>query len=137
MPARSIGGARLAVTTRPTTASGSSTVRLPTVLFFRQTAQLRVDYDLPGGKPRSTSDIRVGPAFATFFAWALGDRGDVRGRSIPAGFEVETTGATVARRATSDGRTVCRATGSPTRTRGSSSSSPTERARPDRAIGST
>ena len=50
-------------------------------------------YDLPGGAPRSDSDIRVGSAFATFYAWAFGDRGDVR-IVVPAGFEVETSGST-------------------------------------------
>ena len=32
----------------------------------------------PAGAPRSTSDVRVGPAFATFAAWAFGDAGTVR-----------------------------------------------------------
>ena len=55
------------------------TVRMPD-LYFRQSRDIRIEYSLPGGKPRSSSDIRVGEAFATFTAWALGDpgRGTVR-----------------------------------------------------------
>ena len=34
----------------------------------------------PAGKPRSASDVRVGAAFATFMAWAFGDRGHGPGR---------------------------------------------------------
>ena len=57
--------------------------RLATILFrqnlyYGQTARVRLTFDLPGGEPRSASDIRVGSAFATFTAWAFGDRGSVR-----------------------------------------------------------
>jgi hypothetical protein len=64
-------------------------------LHYKQSTTFRVDYDLRGGAPRSDSDIRVGSAFATFYAWAFGDRGDIR-IVIPAGFNVETTGSTIA-----------------------------------------
>lgn len=59
-------------------------------LYYPRTRQIRVDYDLVAGKPRSESDIRVGPAFATFTAWAFGDprRSTVR-IVLPAGFEDE------------------------------------------------
>ncbi len=70
--------------------------RLVTVLFrgninFGQTARVRLTFDLPGGEPRSASDVRVGNAFATFMAWAFGDRGSVR-VEIPDGFRVEISG---------------------------------------------
>ena len=84
------------VVTRVTAEVGYSILRVafPRDLFYKQSTKFRVDYDLPGGAPRSDSDIRVGSAFATFYAWAFGDRGDVR-IVIPAGYEVETTGSPV------------------------------------------
>jgi hypothetical protein len=71
--------------------------RLATILFrqnlyYGQTARVRLTFDLPGGEPRSASDIRVGSAFATFTAWAFGDRGSVR-VEVPREFRVEITGA--------------------------------------------
>ena len=53
---------------------------------------MRLTFDLPGGAPRSASDIRVGSAFATFTAWAFGDRASVR-VEVPGGFRVEIVGA--------------------------------------------
>ena len=50
------------------------TVRFPN-LFYRASRAIRVEFTLPGGKPRSSSDIRVGSAFTTFTAWAWGDAG--------------------------------------------------------------
>lgn len=78
-------------------------------LYYRESAQFRIDYDLPGGEPRSESDVRVGSAFATFVAWAFGDRGDVR-VTIPAGFDVEDAGSPV-ERSQADGATVLSAGG--------------------------
>ncbi len=66
-------------------------------LYFGQTTEFTLSYNLTGGAPRSESDIRVGTAFATFYAWAFGDRGDVL-ITIPDGFEVVTTGSTIAER---------------------------------------
>ena len=60
-------------------------------LHFGQTARVRVTYDLPGGKPRSKSDIRVGAAFATFYAWVNGDRASIR-IVLPDTFEPSLTG---------------------------------------------
>ena len=60
-------------------------------LYFGQTARVRVTYDLPGGKPRSKSDIRVGAAFATFYAWVNGDRASIR-MVLPDTFEPSLTG---------------------------------------------
>ncbi|MEO5939286.1 MAG: resuscitation-promoting factor Rpf1 domain-containing protein, partial [Candidatus Limnocylindrales bacterium] len=84
-------------------------VRFRSALFFQQTAKVRVAFDLPGGAPRSASDIRVGTAFATFVAWAFGDAGSVR-IVVPAGFEAEATGSTAAR-STSGGATIFQAVG--------------------------
>ena len=63
-------------------------------LFYKQSTEFTLTYNLPGGAPRSESDIRVGAAFATFYAWAFGDSGDVL-ITIPDGFEVTTTGSTI------------------------------------------
>jgi hypothetical protein len=80
------------------------TISLSNRLQYRQTDRIAVTYDLPGGKPRSASDIRVGKAFATFYAWAVGDRGNVR-VEIPKGFEVDTYGDQV-RETRSNGKTI-------------------------------
>jgi hypothetical protein len=77
-------------------------------LHYKESTAFRVDYDLPGGPPRSASEIRVGSAFATFYVWAFGDRGDVS-IVIPAGFEVDTTGSALAESVT-DGVTNLTAT---------------------------
>ena len=73
---------------RRTTASRGSTVAFPADLYFGQTETVSVAFDLPGGAPRSESEIRVGSAFATFSAWAFGDGGDVQ-VVVPGGFDVE------------------------------------------------
>lgn len=80
------------------------TVGLRENLFFRQQATLRVTFELPGGKPRSESDVRVGRAFATFLAWAFGDSGTVR-IEVPRPFEVSASGDELAR-STAAGVTV-------------------------------
>ena len=103
------GGVRLATTTTPADGYHVLEIRFRSSLFYHQTARLTVAYDLPGGAPRSTSDIRVGPAFATFVAWAFGDRGSVR-VVVPPGFDAVSTGST-ATRSTSGGSTVFEATG--------------------------
>ncbi len=73
-------------------------------LYFQETARVRLTFDLPAGKPRSSSDVRVGRAFATFVAWAFGDTGTVR-VEIPGSFAVDVSGEDV-QRATLDGTTV-------------------------------
>jgi hypothetical protein len=49
-------------------------------LYHGKTRSIRQTFDLPSGKPRSDSPIRVGQAYAAFEAWAWGDDGlgDVR-----------------------------------------------------------
>ncbi len=93
---RATSGGR-ALTTTVTREEGYAVaeVRFRSDIYYKQSAEFTLSYTLPGGAPRSDSDIRVGSAFATFYAWAFGDRGDVL-IVIPAGFEVETSGSTVA-----------------------------------------
>ena len=88
--------------------------RLVTILFrenlyYGETARVRLTFDLPGGEPRSESDIRVGSAFATFTAWAFGDRGSVR-VEVPKAFRVEIVGADMERQKDSKGLQVWSAT---------------------------
>jgi hypothetical protein len=99
------GGA--ALTTKVSSKEGFKVVevRFRSDLFYKQSTRFRLDFDLPGGKPRSSSDIRVGSAFATFSAWAFGAAGDVR-IVVPSAFEVETAGATVAESVKSGVRTL-------------------------------
>ena len=89
------GSTRLTTKVRRDSGFSVLEVRFRSDLFFGKSTKFRVQYNLPGGAPRSDSDIRVGSAFATFYAWAFGDRGSVR-INVPAGFEVETSGEAVA-----------------------------------------
>ena len=57
------------------------TIRVPRRHLLQETARVRLPFDLPAGEPRSDSDVRVGPAFATFLAWAFGDAGRSGSRS--------------------------------------------------------
>ncbi len=80
----------------PVTSAKKKTFRLVTIgfgddLYFGDTTHLRLSFDLPAGAPRSASGVRVGPAFATFLAWAFGDKGSVR-IEVPKGFDVDVTG---------------------------------------------
>ncbi|HEX5825613.1 MAG TPA: hypothetical protein VFY18_14235 [Candidatus Limnocylindrales bacterium] len=103
------GGASLTTSVEPVDGAAIVEARFRSGLFYHETIKVRVSFDLPGGAPRSKSDIRVGTAFATFVAWAFGDSGSVR-IVVPAGFEAETTGSQLTR-TSSGGATVLRATG--------------------------
>ncbi|HET9615521.1 MAG TPA: hypothetical protein VFP22_11975 [Candidatus Limnocylindrales bacterium] len=103
------GSARLSVTTKPLDGYTQVDVRFASGVFFNQTALVRVTFQLPGGKPRSSSEVRVGPAFATFVAWAFGDSGSVR-IVVPSDFDTASTGSDVTRQLTADA-TVLTATG--------------------------
>ena len=96
------------------TASNHDGYRLITVLFkdniyFKESAEVRLTFDLPAGEPRSRSDVRVGKAFATFVAWAFGDKGTVR-IEVPGGFTADTSGSEMQRATGSDGTQVFTAT---------------------------
>ena len=97
--------------TRSTPEDGFTVLRVdfPRDLYFGETVTFTVDFDLPGGAPRSDSDIRVGSAFATFYAWAFGDGGEVR-IQIPGGYDVEASGSPT-RETAEGGVTTIAATG--------------------------
>jgi len=86
------GATRLTVTPHPATNYTVVDVGFAADLFFHQSTSFRLNFDLPGGAPRSAGDIRVGSAFASFYTWAFGDQGDVR-IIVPAGFTVTSTGS--------------------------------------------
>jgi hypothetical protein len=99
------GGSRLSATAATRDRFQALTVRLPRNLNFGQTQRVRITFDLPGGAPRSESDIRVGAAFSTFYAWAWGDAGKSSVTiAIPAGFEEDVTGSPMTR--TSDATAI-------------------------------
>ena len=102
-------GVPVRVTTVPGKGYRMVTVLFRQNLFYQQAVTLHLTFSLPSGKPRSDSDIRVGPAFATFLAWAFGDRGTVR-VEVPAGFAVSTSGGEVARTIEAAGLQVLSAT---------------------------
>jgi len=90
------------------TAADREGYRLVTVffrddIFLGERAKVRLQYDLRAGKPRSGSDVRVGPAFASFLAWSFGDGGTIR-IDVPRTFEVDVSGAEM-RKSTTDGGT--------------------------------
>ncbi|HEY5435328.1 MAG TPA: hypothetical protein VIK13_08840, partial [Candidatus Limnocylindrales bacterium] len=78
-------------------------------IYLKETAKVRLTFDLPAGKPRSASDVRVGKAFATFVAWAFGDTGTIR-VEVPKGFTVDTSGSKMTPSAGSGGLQVLTAT---------------------------
>ncbi|HEX2755735.1 MAG TPA: hypothetical protein VHM48_09740, partial [Candidatus Limnocylindrales bacterium] len=102
-------GVRLTTSTKAADGYLVLEVRFRASLFYQQSTRIDITFDLPGGAPRSKSDIRVGSAFATFVAWAFGDEGSVR-VVVPKGFDAEATGSD-ATKSTSAGTTVFRSTG--------------------------
>jgi hypothetical protein len=87
-------GAPISVKVAKRTGYRLVTLRFRSNIYFQQTAHVRLTFDLPAGAPRSASDVRVGSAFATFIAWAFGDRGTVR-VDVPSDFQVDLTGDTM------------------------------------------
>jgi hypothetical protein len=85
-------GQQLTVTPRARTGYQSVLIHTPRLLY-RQTHTTWVRFDLPGGKPRSDSPLRIGRAHAEFTAWAYGDpdRADVR-IVLPSGFDGDVHG---------------------------------------------
>lgn len=81
------GGSAYRINTTKRKGFVEAVVHVSRALFYRQSTSFTIRYDLVGGKPRSSSPIRVGRAFATFAVWAWGDAGrstvSVR---TPAGF---------------------------------------------------
>jgi len=67
-------GSRLGVSTRSRKTFRALTIAYPE-LYHGKTRAIRLTFDLPGGKPRSDSPVRVGRAHAAFTAWAWGDPG--------------------------------------------------------------
>jgi hypothetical protein len=98
------GGAGLATAIAKRSGFQEVEVGLRARLYFGRSAAVRIGYDLPGGQPRTSSGIRVGRAFATFVAWANGDRAAVR-IVMPSTFSPKVTGGPMATR-TAGGRTV-------------------------------
>ncbi len=97
-------------TALPVTSARRKTFRLVTVglgsdLYFGETTHARIQFDLPAGQPRSGSNVRVGPAFATFLAWAFGDQGSVR-IDVPASFAVDVSGEDMTKAAGANGSQV-------------------------------
>jgi hypothetical protein len=105
----SFDGARLTTSLRPADGFAVARVSLRRGLRFEQTTSVRLTFDLPGGAPRSRSEVRVGRAFAAFEAWAFGDRGSVR-IELPSKFEEDVSGASL-ERSTEGGSTVLAAAG--------------------------
>ncbi|HET9083014.1 MAG TPA: hypothetical protein VFN41_01320, partial [Candidatus Limnocylindrales bacterium] len=98
----SSGGSRLGVSVSAKRTFRDVTMRIPK-LYYGQTRHYQVDFSLPGGKPRSPSDIRVGRAFTTFTAWGWGDPGLGTVRIVmPAGFDAEGYGNDVTKRVYKD-----------------------------------
>ena len=62
-------------------------------LFYQETTQVNVTYDITGLPPRSENPWRVNAAYAAFDAFGSGDDGKVTVRVVvPPGFEIDTFG---------------------------------------------
>jgi hypothetical protein len=72
----------------------SANINLPRQLFYQETQQITLRFDLPGSPPRSEGRVRVNPAYAAFDARAWGDPGyssvEIR---VDETFDVTTFGA--------------------------------------------
>ena len=79
------------LTVRTEDAAGYRQVRIRTPpLYYRQTHRTRLTFDIPSGKPRSASPVRVGPAHAAFVVWAWGDPGLANVRvEVPRRFDAD------------------------------------------------
>jgi len=68
-------------------------IDLASNLFYQQTAQVRVTYDMTGLPPRSENPSRVNAAYAAFDAFGIGDDGKVTVRVVvPPGFTTDVFG---------------------------------------------
>ncbi len=103
------GGTRDAITTMPRVQDRLLTIQLAERLYVGQTAHVRVSYALPTGAPRSPSPVRVGAAYASFVAWAIGDRGTVS-VVVPAQFTAGISGSAMDEGTNASGQQVLRAT---------------------------
>lgn len=70
----------------------------PGRIYYGGTAEFTLTFDVPGGDPRSDSDVRVNPAYAAFVVWAWGDPGlsDVS-IALPPDYEVQYSGSALVR----------------------------------------
>lgn len=101
------GGSTLRASTTAEDGYRVAVIRYPN-LFYQRSRTIRLEYDLVAGKPRSASDIRVGPAFTTFTAWAVGDDSKSTVRVVlPAGFQDDGYGSEAAT-TVDDGRQILR-----------------------------
>lgn len=103
------GGAHDKTTTQSRTGYRILTVEFASRLYVGQTTNVHLTYVLPAGAPRSSSQVRVGAAYATFVAWAFGDHGTVQ-VSIPSEYAVTVTGDAMTQGSTEGGLQVLTAT---------------------------
>ncbi len=72
-----------------------ATITFPRI-FFGDSIEVEVRYDIPGASPRSEFETRVNPAFVWFTAWAYGDPGlSSVTVDVPEGFVIETVGSPI------------------------------------------
>ncbi len=74
-------------------------------LYFGEQAAIELVFDLPAGKARSASGVRIGEAFLSFPVWAYGDRGSVK-VVVPADYDVATRGEPLEASTSATGATV-------------------------------
>ncbi|MGB8858271.1 MAG: hypothetical protein WCC60_03395 [Ilumatobacteraceae bacterium] len=68
-------------------------IDLASDLYYQQSAQVAVTYDITGMPPRSENPSRVNGAYAAFDAFGIGDEGKVTVRVVvPPGFSIDTFG---------------------------------------------
>ena len=79
---------------------------------YGRTATVHITYDLPDGGARSSSPIRVGRAYVSFYAFAHGDDQATMRVVLPEGFEVQTRGGDIGTEFDAEGRTILTTNGS-------------------------
>src|SRR5512132_1620385 len=67
-------------------------VRLARVIYYGETRRIHVTYQLAGGAPRSTSDVRINAAFASFCVVGFGEDGGTVRVVAPLGYAMTIDG---------------------------------------------
>jgi hypothetical protein len=106
------GGTRLPTTVRERDGFDEIRFDIRPRLAYGRTANVHITYDLPDGGARSSSPIRVGRAYVSFYAFAHGDDVATMRIELPEGYEVQTRGGDIGHAFDAEGRTILTTNGS-------------------------
>ena len=87
-----------------------ATIRLRSRLFFDNSQQVLLTFDIKGDPPRSFDPVRINPAYMWFYAWAWGDMDRTSITVVsPPGFDMTVEGSPMQRVELEDGSAAWRA----------------------------